>query len=74
LYYEVLDDGERHGVSRRPSQTPNELAPALERTFQGPAPGHITNAFDDARYGQRPTPDAEVRRLREEWERLRGQT
>ena len=74
LYYEVLDDGERHGVTRQPSQTPNELAPVLDRTFQSQAPSDVTLAFDDARYGQRPAPDSAVRRLREEWERLRGQS
>jgi hypothetical protein len=73
LYFEVLEDGERRGVTRRPSQTPNELAPSLDRTFHGPAPGEITAAFDDVRYGQRVADDARARRLRDDWERLRSE-
>ncbi len=71
LYYEVVDDGERHGVNRKPHETPNEFAPALDQTFRGAVPTRITTAFDDARYGAHPPPDAEVKRLRAEWERLR---
>jgi hypothetical protein len=73
LYFEMIDDGERRGVKRRPFETPNEVAPALDGAFRGPAPGHVTSAFDDARYGGRAPPDADVKRLREEWERLRSQ-
>ncbi len=72
LYWDVLDDAERRGVSRQPQQTPDEIAPSLDRTFHGQAPGRITTAFDDARYGGRLAPESEVRRMREEWEDLRG--
>jgi hypothetical protein len=71
LYFEVLEEGERHGVMRRPAQTPDEHAPALESRFGGPAPREITGAFDEARYGGRVAPEAEVRRLRQDWEALR---
>ncbi|HXH21043.1 MAG TPA: DUF4129 domain-containing protein [Dehalococcoidia bacterium] len=70
LYFEVLREGEHRGVARRPAQTPDELAPSLDRTFHGDVPGDITRAFDDARYGARPPPEPEVRRLRERWQRL----
>jgi hypothetical protein len=69
LYYDVLREAEHRGVSRRPAQTPDELAPSLDRTFHGDAPGEITHAFDDARYGERTLPEPEVRRMRERWER-----
>lgn len=71
LYFDLLDDGERRGVERKPHQTPNELVPALDGAFHAATPGHITAAFDEARYGERLPPEADVRRLREEWERLR---
>jgi hypothetical protein len=70
LYYDVLREGEHRGISRRPAQTPDELAPSLDRTFHGDTPGEITHAFDDARYGERSVPEPDVRRLRERWERL----
>lgn len=71
LYFEMLDDAEGRGISRDPGQTPDELAPSLERTFRGSAPGLITTAFDDVRYGSRSPSEQEARRLRDEWERLR---
>jgi hypothetical protein len=71
LYFEVLEEGERHGVVRRPDQTPDEHAPSLERWFGGEAPREITGAFDEARYAGRVAPDEEVRRLRQAWEALR---
>lgn len=73
LYFEVVDEAEQRGVRRRPAQTPNEFAPSLDRAFLGPAPGHITEAFDDARYGAQPPPEPEIRRLRKEWDDLRRQ-
>lgn len=71
LYHDLLEDAERHGVARSAHQTPNEFAPALETTYHGRAPSAITNAFDDARYGQRLADTEEVRRLRQEWDQLR---
>jgi hypothetical protein len=71
LYFEVLDDAERRGLARRPAQTPDELAPALDETFHAKAPGQITRAFDDVRYGAHAASEAEARRLREDWETAR---
>jgi hypothetical protein len=73
LYFDVLDDAENRGLHRAPAQTPDEFAPALDGRFHAATPGEITSAFDEARYGARVRPDAEVRRLREDWERLRDQ-
>ncbi|HEY7268625.1 MAG TPA: DUF4129 domain-containing protein [Dehalococcoidia bacterium] len=74
LYFDMVDDGERRGIVREPHQTPNELTPALETAFRPGPPGRITTAFDDVRYGNRHPPEADVRALRDEWERARGET
>ena len=57
----------------RPATSLTKLAPALDGAFRASTPDRVTSAFDDARYGGRLAPDAEVRRLREEWERLRSE-
>jgi hypothetical protein len=71
IYFEMLDAAADRGISRRPEQTPLELAPALEQGFHSPAPLTITDAFDAVRYGEHDFPDNEVRRLRQEWEQSR---
>lgn len=73
LYFDVLEEGERCGIQRSPTDTPLELASRLAQAL-GPEPsGSITQVFADVRYG-RLTPDpAEVHRLRQAWsERLDG--
>jgi hypothetical protein len=72
LYFDMLAAGEARGVERRAIDTPLDLSPRLQRTFASATPGEITSVFDDVRYGAHTVPDAEVRRLREEWERMRG--
>jgi hypothetical protein len=72
LYFEMLAAGEARGVQRQPADTPLDLSPRLQTTFASATPGEITGLFDDVRYGERLPAEAEVRRLREEWERLRG--
>jgi hypothetical protein len=74
LYFEMLAAGEARGVERRPVDTPLDLSPRLERSFTSGTPGEITGLFDEVRYGGHAPPDAEVRRLREEWDRLQGRT
>jgi hypothetical protein len=71
LYFDVLSAGQQRGVARRPQETPLELAPRLDQAFRTDAPGRITLAFDDARYGGVPPPTNEVRRLRDDWERTK---
>jgi hypothetical protein len=51
-------------------ETPLELAPRISRTISGPVPGEITRVFDDARYGAVLPPAEDLRRLRDEWDRL----
>ena len=51
-------------------ETPLELVPRINRTIGGDMPGEITRVFDDARYGALPPSEEELRRLRDEWERL----
>ncbi len=72
LYFEMLAAAETRGVERRPIDTPLELSPRLETTFASATPGEITGLFDDVRYGAHEPPETEVRRLRDEWERLQG--
>jgi hypothetical protein len=74
LYFEMLAAGEARGIERKPVDTPLELAPRLERTFAAETPRQITGLFDDVRYGAHQPSEDEVRRLREEWERLQGLT
>lgn len=71
LYFEMLDTADGRGIRRRPPQTPLELAPSLENGFRSSAPGPITDAFDDVRYGERIVTAEEVRRLRLEWEEIK---
>jgi hypothetical protein len=72
LYFEMLSAGEARGVERRPVDTPLELSPRLETTFASATPGEITGLFDDVRYGAHEASEADVRRLRDDWERLQG--
>jgi hypothetical protein len=71
LYYDMLDEASHHDIHRREAQTPMELAPALDAAFGPPTPTRITAMFDDARYGGLTPSEAEVKALREEWERAR---
>ncbi len=68
LYFDMLSAAADRGVERRPPETPNELSPRLGQTFKVDVPNRITTSFDDSRYGGLSIPDAEVKRLREEWE------
>ena len=70
LYFEMLDAAAARGVERRPMETPLELSPRIARTFGGDTPLRITSLFDDVRYGSLAADESEVRRLREDWERL----
>ena len=70
LYFDMLAAAAQRGVERRPVETPLEFSPRLERTFAPATPAEITRIFDDSRYGHLQAPQEEVRRLREEWERL----
>jgi hypothetical protein len=72
LYFDVLAAGADRGVERRPAETPLELSPRLGSTFAPEPTQHITDAFDDSRYGGISPPASEVQRLREDWERSRG--
>ena len=72
LYFEMLSAGEARGVARRPVDTPLEIAPRLQTTFASATPGEITGLFDEVRYGAHDPSAEDVRRLREEWERLHG--
>ncbi len=70
LYFDMLLAGANRGVERRPMETPLELAPRLGRTFGAQLPEQITQMFDDVRYGSRSPTEAEVQRLRVEWDAL----
>ena len=70
LYFEMLDTAASRGVERRPMETPLELVPRINRTISGPVPSEITRVFDDARYGALLPSEEELRRLRDDWDRL----
>jgi hypothetical protein len=70
LYFDMLAAAAKRGVERRPMETPLELAPRLGRTFGPQLPDQITRVFDDVRYGAQPPPQAEVQRLRTDWDNL----
>ncbi len=72
LYFEMLAAAEARGVERRPTETPLDLSPRLQTTFRSETPGEITALFDDVRYGGMDAEEEEVRRLRAEFEGLRG--
>jgi hypothetical protein len=74
LYFEMLAAGEARGVARRPVETPLEISPRLQTTFASATPAEITGLFDDVRYGAHDASADDVRRLREEWQRMRGGT
>jgi hypothetical protein len=74
LYFEMLAAGEARGVERKPVDTPLELSPRLESTFAAATPREITGLFDDVRYGSHEPAEADVQRLRDDWERLNGRT
>jgi hypothetical protein len=71
LYYEMLAAGEERGVQRRKAETPLELAPRLGRTFDVGVTERVTVKFDETHYGGHQPADADVRTLRDEWERTR---
>lgn len=71
LYRDMLNEAAHRGIHRGDSQTPLELAPALDSAFGSRVPDRITDMFDDVRYGGLHPPAEEVRRLREEWDRSR---
>ncbi len=70
LYFEMLDAAAARGVERRPMETPLELVPRINRTISGDTPAEITRLFDDTRYGALTPSEEDLRRLREDWERL----
>jgi len=68
LYFSMLGAAAAGGLSRPPAATPLEFAPRLEEYFASPVPGAISQAYAEARYGQRPRSRREVERLRSHWE------
>lgn len=70
LYFELLEAAAERGVERRPMETPLEMAPRFDRVFSSQTPSEITALFDEVRYGGAPASEAELKRLREAWERL----
>ncbi|MEX0781248.1 MAG: DUF4129 domain-containing protein [Dehalococcoidia bacterium] len=67
LYREVLEQAERTGHARRPSETPAEFAPVLESTFHRPVTDEITHAYEQARYAGRELDPAKLAALEREW-------
>ena len=65
LYLTLLERSALRGNERPAAATPGEFQPVLEQGFQSPVPGHLTGAFERARYGLVEPASSEVTELRE---------
>ncbi len=73
IYANVERLAARHGLPRRPAETPYEYLPRLATLFPGheEALRHITEAYVQVHYGERAIRGEELETLRREWEMLR---
>jgi len=71
LYFEVVEAGASREVERRPSETPQELAPRLDRLFARKVPSRVTSVFEDVRYGAAHVPVQDIDALRGEWDQVK---
>ncbi|MEE9284231.1 MAG: DUF4129 domain-containing protein [Dehalococcoidia bacterium] len=67
LYLSVLSRAADRGLERPPARTPLEFASPLAEHFGSQIPSEVSLAFARARYGLKPPPLDELRRLRNEW-------
>ncbi|KAB8142495.1 DUF4129 domain-containing protein [Chloroflexia bacterium SDU3-3] len=73
FYLSTLRRAARGGVARRPAQTPREYAATLSSALPEAEPdiAALTESFVAAQYNPRPVSDADTRRARPPWQRLR---
>jgi hypothetical protein len=67
LYAGVLHEADERGAPRELAQTPDEFAPRLRGLFEAPVTDQITARFEEARYGGREPPAAELGDLERAW-------
>ena len=70
LYLGLLARSADRGVERPPGATPDEFAPALERSLASPVAARATTAFVAARYGLVPPSPDELRQLQHDTDAL----
>lgn len=75
IYANLTRLATRQGFPRRPAQTPYEYLPALRQAFPEceEEVRAITQAYVWAHYGQVPDTREDLNRLRQAWQRVRGQ-
>ena len=64
IYYDLLTVADEKGIKREESETPSEYAGKLTKLFPGAFVGNLTEAFDKAYYGDQPSSEGAVERLR----------
>ena len=74
IYANVQHLAADQGFPRHKAQTPNDYLPALAAAFPGHEADvtHITTVYNACEYGDVPTDAAELRRLHDVWEAIRG--
>lgn len=70
LYLSMLSRAEAGGLLRSPATTPSEFAPRLDAHFGSDVPGEISQAYAEARYGDRLRPEQQIDELRSRWDEL----
>jgi len=74
LYRELLQAAASHGIARRGPETPDEYGRRLNATLHGAAPpadvAAVSEAYDEARYGEHEAAENERRTLREQAKRV----
>ena len=68
LYLSILSRAADRGLGRPPARTPLEFASPLAEHFGSQIPSEVSVAFARARYGLKPPPLDELRRLLNEWD------
>ena len=74
IYARMTHEAGKRGFSRKPSQTPNDMAPLLAQAFPGVDADLriITDAYIAAHYGEVPDTDDALNVIRQAWERVRA--
>jgi hypothetical protein len=73
LYVRAVSEAGKRGFKRKPTQTPYDFLPDMQRAF----PEHVseardvTEAYIASHYGQVPDTDAALNALKQSWERMR---
>ncbi|MBM3932917.1 MAG: DUF4129 domain-containing protein [SAR202 cluster bacterium] len=64
IYYDLLTVAEEKGINREDAETPTEYAGKLTKLFPGSFVTNLTEAFNKAHYGNQPSSESVIERLR----------